>query len=142
MDMPASGSDVFLKEERRGVKDPIAMDGGFAPAAPTEEYPFLLRTLPTSTLYRGIDLALEIKGLGKILDPGRVFMNADDVRRLGLEEGEEIEVEAACGMMTRRVRTSDGVPPRGLEMVLTASGPAPRMFLTAGVLPVRIRRKS
>jgi predicted molibdopterin-dependent oxidoreductase YjgC len=142
MGTPASRSVVFLKEKRRGVKDSIAMDGGFAPAAPTEEYPFLLKTFPPSTLYRGIDLALEIKGLGKIWDPGRVFMNADDVRRLGLEEGEEIEVEAACGLMTGLVRTSDGVSPGGLEMGLTPSGPGQWMFLTAGVLPVRIRRKS
>jgi predicted molibdopterin-dependent oxidoreductase YjgC len=132
----------FLKEDLPGVKDPVPLDGGFAPAAPTEEYPFLLRTFPSSTLYRGIDLALEIKGLGKIRDPRRIFMNADDVRRLGLEEGEEIEVEAACGLMTGLVRTSDGAPPGGLEMDLAPSDPAPWMFLTAGVLPVRIRRKS
>jgi anaerobic selenocysteine-containing dehydrogenase len=69
-------------------------------------------------------------------------MNADDVRRLGLEEGEAIEVEAACGLTAGLVRTSDGVPPGGLEMDLTPSDPGPRMFLTAGVLPVRIRRKS
>jgi len=132
----------FLKEERLGAKEPVPMDGGFAPAAPTEEYPFLLRTYPSSTLYRGRDLALEIKGLGKIRDPRRVFMNADDVRRLGLEEGEAIEVEAACGLMTGLVKTSDGVPPGGLGMDLTPSNPGPRMFLTAGILPVRIRRKS
>jgi predicted molibdopterin-dependent oxidoreductase YjgC len=132
----------FLKEEQLGVKDPVPMDDGFAPAAPTEEYPFLLRTYRSSTLYRGIDLALEIKGLGKIRDPRRVFMNADDVQRLGLEEGEAIEVEAACGLMTGLVKTSDGVPPGGLGMDLTPTDPGPRMFLTAGVLPVRIRRKS
>lgn len=132
----------FLKEERFGVKNQIPTGGGFAPAAPTEEYPFLLRALPSSTLYRGIDLALEIKGLGKIRDPRKIFMNADDVRNLGLEEGGEIEVEAACGLMTGLVKISDDVPPGGLEMNLTPSDPVPRMFLTAGVLPVRIRRKS
>jgi formate dehydrogenase alpha subunit len=132
----------FLKEDLPGVKDPVPLDDGVASAAPTEEYPFLLRTFPSSTLYRGIDLALEIKGLGKIRDPRRVFMNADDVRKLGLEEGEEIEVEAACGLITGLVRTSDDAPPGGLEMDLTPSDPALWMFLTAGVLPVKIRRKS
>ncbi len=109
---------------------------------PTEEYPFLLRASPSSTLYRGIDLALEIKGLGKIRDPRRVFMNADDARKLGFSEGEEIEVEAACGLLIGLVKTSDGLPPGGVGMNLTPSDPVPRMFLVAGILPVRLRRKS
>jgi len=69
-------------------------------------------------------------------------MNVDDVRKLGLNEGEEIEVEGACGLTTGLVKTSDGVPPGGLGMDLTPSDLVPRMFLVAGVLPVRIRRKS
>ena len=126
------GSD-FLKEERFGVKDQI-------PAG--AKHPFLLRAFPLPTLYRGIDLALEIKGLGKIRDPRRVFMNADDVRNLGLAEGAEIEVEAACGLVNGLIKISDDVRPGGLEMGLKPSGPGTLAFLTAGVLPVRIRRKS
>ena len=136
---PDSG---FLKEERSGGEHHIPADGGVAPAAPTGEYPFLLRAFPLPTLYRGIDLALEIKGLGKVRDPRRVFMNEADVRDLGLEEGGEIEVEAACGLMNGRVEISDDVRPGGLEMGLKPSGPGPLAFLAAGVLPVRIRRKS
>jgi formate dehydrogenase alpha subunit len=138
---PASPGSGFLKEERFGAKDRIPAGGGFAPAAPTGEYPFLLRVFPLPTLYRGIDLAREIKGLGKIRDPRRVFMNADDVRDLGLEEGGEIEVEAACGLMSGRIKISDDVRPGGLETGLMPSGPGPLAFLAAGVLPARIRRK-
>ncbi len=136
---PVSG---FLKEERFGMKDQIPSGGGFATAAPTGEYPFLLRAFPMSTLYRGMDLAQEIKGLRKIRDPRRIFMNADDARVLGLEEDAEIEVEAARGLMNGVVKISDDVAPGGLEMGLKPSGPEPLAFLAAGVVPVRIRRKS
>ncbi len=104
--------------------------------------PFLLSVRQSGDVYGNFEAARHIGGLGRVRPPGRVFLHPGDMERIGVEENGEVEILAAAGGLAATARISKTLPRGTAEIALSGLEPGSGEFLTAGIVPVKIRRKS
>ncbi|MGB8951607.1 MAG: molybdopterin-dependent oxidoreductase [Candidatus Aminicenantales bacterium] len=132
--------DMFLHEEKKESHMFVPCDFTHPPVHASPEFPFLLVAGKGSDIYRSLVLGRDIKSLKTIRNARWIKINPADAQRLGLQDGEEVTVEAASGKLEGEAKFTERVPAGILETAFFY-GRSPE-FLSSGIIAVKIGRKT
>jgi predicted molibdopterin-dependent oxidoreductase YjgC len=147
----AKGPDVFLKEEQQDTKRMTPVKYAFDKIETSRKFPYILIAEYGLDYYRNLTLSQEIRGLGRIRNSRSILLNPDDAAKLGILDGDPIQVISENGKMDGAVKISDAVPAGILKVHYllsedSAQSAASLLFpLSAdkdmkSVIPVKIKR--
>ncbi|MCJ7582465.1 MAG: molybdopterin-dependent oxidoreductase, partial [Candidatus Aminicenantes bacterium] len=104
------GQEIFVQETRKeGTSKYFPLE--FPPSIPaiSERYPFLLLNDYNLDAYRSFYLGQVSKGLGKIRDPEWISLCPEDAEKIGLKNGDNVQISSGLGKMSGRARLTDTV---------------------------------
>jgi len=106
----ASGADIFLKEEQRVERKLAPVK--FAPekVETSRKFPYVLVADYSLDYYRNLILSQEVRGLGLIRNSRSVRLNPEDAEKLGIVNGDPVQVVSENGKMDGAAKISDAVP--------------------------------
>ncbi|WP_456453768.1 formate dehydrogenase subunit alpha [Thermococcus sp.] len=118
------GDGIFLPKKRLHTWEFATEDGRARLIAveqispwekPDQEYPFILTTIRLISHYNTGEMTLRSPSLLKLMGEPRVLMNPDDAGRLGIRDGDWVEIETRRGKI--RMRAKLGNIQRGVVAV-------------------------
>ncbi len=79
--------------------------------SPDEEYPFILTTGRVLYHYHTGTMTRKVDGLNSLHGEEKVWLNVEDAKEMGVEEGGKIRIKSRRGEVTTGVNISDGIKP-------------------------------
>ncbi|NJE77262.1 formate dehydrogenase subunit alpha [Thermococcus sp. ES12] len=114
-----TGEGIFLPRKRLHTWEFSTPDGKARLIAverispwekPDSEYPFILTTVRLISHYNTGEMTLRSPSLVRFMGEPKVFMNTMDARKLGIDDGDWVEIETRRGRVRMRVKLGK-VPP-------------------------------
>ena len=114
-----AGDGVFLPKKRLHTWEFATPDGRARFIAveqvqpwerPDYEYPFVLTTIRLISHYNTGEMTLRSPSLVRLMGEPRVLMNRSDAERLGIHDGDWVEIETRRGKIRMRAKLG-GIPP-------------------------------
>jgi predicted molibdopterin-dependent oxidoreductase YjgC len=145
------GKEIFVQEREEEKSQFFPLE--FLPSIPdvSNEYPFLLLNDYNLDAYRTLILSHVSRGMEKIRNPEWISICPEDAEKIGVENGDNVEIASELGKMTGRVRLTNNVAEgivksnfiwsenqKFLTTILKALGSD--NFKSIRVLPVKIER--
>jgi predicted molibdopterin-dependent oxidoreductase YjgC len=147
----ANGSEVFLKEKQQAEKRLVPVKFVYEKVETSRRFPYILIAEYGLDYYRNLTLSQEIRGLGLIRNSRSIRLSPEDAEKLGILDGDPIQVISENGKMDGAAKISDAVPSGILKAQYllsenSAQSAASLLFpLSAdkemkSVIPVKIKR--
>ena len=145
------GKEIFVQEREEEKSQFFPLE--FLPSIPdvSNEYPFLLLNDYNLDAYRTLILSHVSRGMEKIRNPEWISICPEDAEKIGVENGDNVEIASELGKMKGRVRLTNNVAEgivksnfiwsenqKFLTTILKALGSD--NFKSIRVLPVKIER--
>lgn len=134
------GKEIFVQERERNEERPQFFPLEFLPVIPdvSEKYPFLMLNDYNLDVYRSLILGHVSRGMGKIRNSEWIFLCPEDAEKIGVENGDKIEIVSELGKMIGRVKLTNTVSEGIVKSSFIALGSDD--FKSIRVLPVKIER--
>ena len=110
-------------------------------AKPASRGVILLKVRYSGDGLRGFDPLAKSRGYAKVRKPGQVFIAPADADRLGITDGDALELSSGPGALTAIARLEPSVAEGTAETAVRASSLTESDWLDRGLVPVEIRRK-
>jgi predicted molibdopterin-dependent oxidoreductase YjgC len=103
------GKEIFVQEREEEKSQFFPLE--FLPSIPdvSNEYPFLLLNDYNLDAYRTLILSHVSRGMEKIRNPEWISICPEDAEKIGVENGDNVEIASELGKMTGRVRLTNNV---------------------------------
>ncbi|MFC2165183.1 molybdopterin-dependent oxidoreductase [Acidobacteriota bacterium] len=147
----ANGAEIILKEDQREELKLASVKFELKNVETSRKFPYVLITDYGLDYYRNLTLSQEVRGLGLIRDSRAVRINPVDAEKLGIIDGDPVQVVSENGKMVGAAKITDAVPLGILKVYYllsenSAQSAASLLFpLSAekdmkSVIPVKIKR--
>ena len=147
----SNGSDIFLNEEKQAVRNLVPVKFLTEKAETSRKFPYTLIAEYGLDYYRNLTLSQEVRGLGLIRNSRSVSLSAEDAKKLGIVDGDPVQVISENGKMDGAAKISDAIPSGILKVHYFLSEnsaqsaasllfPIPADKDMKNVIPVKIKR--
>jgi formate dehydrogenase alpha subunit len=118
---------------------PVQFSSGSA--TPASRGAILLKVRYSGDGLRGFDPLAKSRGYAKVRKPGQVFIAPADAARLGITDGDALELSSGPDALAASARLEPSLAEGTAETAVRASSLTERDWLDRGLVPVEIRRK-
>jgi len=101
--------EIFFQEPREGTSEYFPIEFPSSLPMKSKKYSFLMLNDYNLDAYRSLTLGQISKGLAKIRDPEWISLCPEDAKKMGLKNGDNIQISSAYGKMSGRVKLTDTV---------------------------------
>ncbi|MBE3112449.1 MAG: molybdopterin-dependent oxidoreductase, partial [Acidobacteria bacterium] len=136
------GEDEFLARGGSfGTPRFVPVQFSSGSATPASRGVILLKVRYSGDGLRGFDPLAKSRGYAKVRKPGQVFIAPADAARLGITDGDALELSSGPGALAAIASLEPSVAEGTAETAVRASSLTERDWLDRGLVPVEIRRK-
>ena len=137
-----SGKGEFLAREGSfGTPRFVPVQFSSGSATPASRGMILLKVRYSGDGLRGFDPLAKSRGYAKVRKPGQVFIAPADAARLGITDGDALDLSSGPGALAAIARLEPSMAEGTAETAVRASSLTERDWLDRGLVPVEIRRK-
>jgi formate dehydrogenase alpha subunit len=147
----AKGSEIFLQDTQPPKRNLVPVRFSSGNVETSRKFPFVLIADVGLDYYRNLTLSQEVRGLGLIRNSRSVRMNPEDAEKLGIVDGDPVQVISERGKMDGAAKIASAIPSGILKVdyllsEVEAQSAASLLFPLSedehmkNVVPVRIKR--